>query len=181
MRKGIIILLIICFVFLITLLAACGTQDAADVEESNTTEDVEALFESDEVVNNFIIHYNSISGSPIIDISRGNIDEKCLGHTYDHQIEILDGADGAIHITLSADNDHPDMLDLRDAFRDIMLTLDPTLTDEDAYAAFDEAAVNPGARSDMKLGKIQYNCFWTVELSDGNRSFGRIEAGLPLE
>lgn len=144
-----------------------------------TTESVEAIYPSDEVVNDFIVSYNSISSSPITDTKQGNIKQKCYGKTYDHSIEILNGADKAIHVSVFASYDHPDMMELRDAFRDVLLTLDPSLTDEEVYKAFDMAANNPSARTDMVLGNVAYNCFWTVEHSDGSRSFGRIETSLP--
>lgn len=183
--KRIMVLLTIFSVLLATLLTACGKPQESvpsvspDVE--NVEESVEAVFPTDEVVNNFIITYNSLSNSPIIYIEQGNIKSKCYGHTYDHRIEILNGADNTLHITIEADYNHPDMTELRDAFRDVMLALDPTLTDEEAFNAFDEATNNPSSRSNMELGNVAYNCYWTVELSNGNRSFGRIEADLPLE
>ena len=157
-----------------------STEETTVVSEELEEEKEKPIYEDDEIVNKFIVDYNAISQSPITDIQNGSIKEKCYGHTYDHRIEVLNGADSALHVKIGADFDHPEMEELRDAFRDIMLILDPSISEEEAYAAFDLAKDDNTARSDMTLGKVSYNLYWTVEFSDGSRNFGRIEAELPL-
>ena len=150
-------------------------ENIAEKEESG-----EILFEDDEGVNSFIVKYNSISGSPLVDLEKGNTRNKCYGHTYERYAEIVNGADGTIYFTVNADFENPEIADLRDAFKDGVLTLDSSVSEEDAYSAFDKALEDENYRTDQAIGNVTYTIYQTVELSKG-KSFGRFDLSCPMQ
>lgn len=146
-------------------------------QPENTSPETEmaVLFESDEVVNEFIVRYNGISSSPFIDLEKGNIRTKCFAHTYARYVEILNGADDNFHVTVNADYEHQDVADLRDAFKDVVMTLDPSITAEQAYEEFDKKNYRS---DDTSIGNVTYKIYNTI---DPSISMGRIDFSIPTE
>ena len=183
---------------LLVVLAGCGKSqsnnsaemESTQVEESSTSNQSEPSTESDEsgepeyardeVVNSFITAYNSLSPSPITNISEGNIRTKFFGSTYGHSIEMINGANGRLHISVSANSSDPDMASLRDAFHDVVATLDPNLSDEEIYAAYDAALEYGYLIEDEALGNVNYMWCPTVELSRGT-SLGHFEVSTDVD
>ena len=152
---------------------------AVQQEVVESTEDGEEDASQDTYIGNAAVHrfvrdYNNISSSPIDGISEGNIRTKYYGYTYDRQIEMLDGDDGALHITVRANYNHPEMAEMRDVFHDVVATLDPTLSDDVIYDAYDRALEENLIVENVQLGTVTYTWTPTVELSSGP-SFGRFE------
>lgn len=149
-------------------------ESKSDSSETSPETTVEESYADDAVVNRFITDYNAYSSSPIVDIRQGNIRTKYYGRTYDRQIEVINGSDGMIHVTVSASVNYPDMADLREAFSDVVHVIDPNLTDDEIYAAYD-AVVQGGYRvEDSQLGIVHFTWCPTVELSKG-LSLGHFE------
>ena len=145
------------------------------VTEKVTEEVIETIYEEDKEVNDFLVRYNKISKSPITDGEKGNVRQKYHGHTYDRWIEILNGADNKFYVTLHAEYEHQDIADLRDAFKDVVITLDSSISEEVAYEEFDKAISDETFRVDKEIGKVTYKMFNTI---DASIAMGRIDISI---
>lgn len=151
------------------------------VEEPAPTEEPEpVLYEEDEVVNQFLTNYNAISNSPFEDLSRGNIRQKVHGHSYGYWCTLLHAADtNKILVTIDETDDNASVgvSGMRDVFRDVVVSIDPSLSDEEIYAYFDKMMELGGFKEEGPiLGNTEISYSPDVDLSWG-RSRGYIKVG----
>lgn len=151
---------------------------SSDVNPSN--EVVENTSSDTDIINQFLQAYNATSSSPIEDIRPGNTSKKFYGHTYGRYTEILYGADGALHITVSADKDYPSMGDLQEAFCDIATCLDSALSSDEVLTAYDALLAEDHLAEDVELGILKVTWVPTKELSSGT-SVGHLEISVPVD
>lgn len=121
----------------------------------------------DDVVNSFIMSYGKMSSSPIESISNGNIRTKYFGFSYGYYLEMLHANDtDKICVTISETNENADegTAGMADVFRDVAVTIDPDLTDEEIASYFD--SLNNGEYSSIgsRLGAIEIKYSPDVEL-----------------
>ncbi len=169
--------------------AACGSTSGSDsmsqtsTEEKVTTEETpteESLsYAEDEIVNQFITDYNAITQSEFSDISKGNIRTKYFAYSYGYYCELLNSnATNKINITINETNENADLgvAGMRDIFHDVAITIDPSLSDEEVYAYFDELVSNEFMKEGDILGSMVILYVPDKELSNGH-SRGHIEIG----
>lgn len=142
-----------------------------NVNTAQAEESVEYV--DDKVVNQFMADYDSITNSPITDISNGNIRTKYFFKTYGFNIEIINVSNAdAICIDISINGDMDSHVpEMRDVFHDIVKTLDSELSDDDIYSFFDEKTVDGNCAHEATLGHLICSVFLTGNF-DGN---GRID------
>ena len=101
-------------------------------------------------------------------VSKSNISFKC---------ELLNSAaTNKINVTISETNENADIgvCGMREVFHDVALTIDPSLSDKEVYAHFDELVGNEYIKDDDVLGSMVILYVPDVELSSGH-SRGHIE------
>ena len=176
------------FIILFSL-SACGGSSNNDstsslsneediVIQDNIPESTEepVIYAQDEVVNQFIIKYNAITNSEFTDISKGNISTKYYANSYGYYCELLNTADtDKINVIINETNENADIgvSGMRDIFHDISVTIDPSLSDEEVYAYFDELVSSEYIKEDV-LGSMGIRYVPDKELSSGY-SRGHIE------
>lgn len=158
---------------------ATQPKDATRATSSSNNEDT-TTYAEDSVVNDFIVAYNAISGSPIESVSKGNIRTKYFGYSYGYYLQLLHANNtGKISIDINETNENADVgvPGMRDVFHDAAKTIDPSLSDDDIYGYFDAAVENPSNRGDGQLGSIAVFYSADVDLSSGHsRGYIRLSA-----
>ena len=104
---------------------------------------------------------NSITQNEFTDISKGNIRTKYFAYSYGYYCELLNSnATNKINVTINETNDNADIgvSGMRDIFHDVAVTIDPSLSDEEVYAHFDEF----GSYCIRKntIGQVDLTKFW---------------------
>lgn len=174
------------------LLVACGaplSNDMKEVEniessiieenEINVREEVELernKYADDDVVNQFIIDYNTISGSNFSDIEKGNIRTKYYAFTYGYYCELLNANDtNKINIKIWETNDNADVgvVGMKDVFHDVAKAIEPSLSDNIIYSFFDDL-INQGVQQTSTLSTMEVLFSPDIDLSNGY-SRGHIE------
>lgn len=147
--------------------------DAPSNSQSNETinTEEEPIFVEDIVVNQFIIDYNSITNSPITEISEGNIKTKYYFKTYGFRTEIINANSAEAGYTSVSINGNMDshVPEMRDAFHDVVKTLSPDLSDEEIYSFFDEKTVYGNCAHDTPLGTLICSVFLTGNADNNGR------------
>lgn len=164
---------------------------AADIDDLNVIADGsgklnkqvaaldDTLYEEDGLINEFLIAYNNNSSSPIKDVDRGNHRAKVYGHTYDRQIEVLDASNDQIKVYVNATFEQQDMADLKEAFRDVVTTLDTKISDEEAYSTYDACLNSDSLKVEGEIGTVSYMFIPSHKLSESIYT-GHFEVSLPL-
>ena len=153
------------------------TTNAGSTSNESGTNAGATKYADDDVVNAFIANYNGTSGSPFTDISKGNIKTKYYAYSYGYYCELLDSnATKKISVTITETNDNADVgvAGMRDVFRDVMKTIDSSLSDDDIYSYFDTMVA--GKQSTGTLSNAEISFTPDVDLSSGH-SRGHIEVG----
>lgn len=187
------IICVIMSLLMVFLLVACGSssnnsENQTSADESTYTEEKEAentvvpkeevvVYAEDDVVNQFIADYNSISQSQFTDIKKGNIRTKYFAYSYGYYCELLNSsATKKIHISITETNENADLgvSGMRDIFHDIAITIDPTLSDEEVYDHFDALHSDGYMKEGDVLGSMVILFVPDKDLSGGH-SRGHIE------
>lgn len=132
---------------LLLLLAGCGSSSPAPETKSTPEPEKpkEILFDSDEVVNVFLMAYNSTAEItiPIEEVERGNIKTKALVYMDDLHFEIVhvnnpyeEDAD-YLSLSIGADPENEETK-LRAVFRDVIVASRPEISEEDVASAWEE-------------------------------------------
>lgn len=122
-----------------------------------------------EPLETFFETYNALSASPMEDIEKGNIRTKYFAHTYNTWCEVLYPTGGGLCVTITATNDNDTRNvfcdDMRNAFHDVVKTLNSDIPDDAIAAAFDGAI---GGELSGTLDNVAYR-FYTHTGVGGNR------------
>ena len=169
------------------IVVACGsTSDNDNISQSSTEENVtteeattekSVTYADDEVVNQFITDYNSITQSAFSEISKGNIRTKYFANSYGYYCELLNSnATNKINVTINETNENADLgvAGMRDVFHDVAITIDPSLSDDEVYTYFDELVSSEFMKEGDTLGSMVILYVPDKELSNGH-SRGHIE------
>lgn len=120
---------------------AAKSEDSSSEEKSDaSTDETDTVYADDSVVNEFITSYNAISSSPFADIENGNIRTKNFAYSHTYYFELLHADDtDKIDVTITETNDNADVgvKGMKDAFREVVLAINPSLSSEEIDAYFD--------------------------------------------
>lgn len=96
-------------------------------------------FESDDIVNDFFIKYNSIAIHQITPdmIKRGNIDTKAIVYADGFNIEIINVSGRTLDISIKTNPENEKTV-LLTVFSDCIKAMNPTLSDEEILSAWKE-------------------------------------------
>lgn len=99
--------------------------------------DTQVYFESDDIVNDFFIKYNSFATNQIPQsmIKRGNIDTKALVYADEFNIEIINVSDSALDISIGTNPENEKTV-LLTVFSDCIKAMKPMLSDEEILSAW---------------------------------------------
>lgn len=153
-----------------------GQSPAGAPAEDPEPEEPEPIAD-DEVVNEFTTDYNEVSASPITEVSDGNIRTKFFGYSYGYYLELLHANDtGKIHVSIAETNKNAEagVAGMRDVFHDVARTMDPSLSDDEIYAFFDNLLAGGVLTEDQQLGSMLVQFVPDKVLSSGP-SRGHIE------
>ncbi len=142
------------------------------VEESRPTEEKEPIaLAEDQIVNQFMVDYNTITNSPITDISKGNIRTKYYFKTYGFRIEIINATSAAAGYTSVSINGNADfhVPEMRDVFHDVVKTFEHDLSDEEIYTFFDEKTVYGNCAHETPLGSLICSVYLTGNFDENGR------------
>lgn len=131
----------------------------------------------DDVVNEFITAYNAISGSPITEVEDGNIRTKFFAYSYGYYLELLHANDtDKITVTISETNENASagVAGMRDVFCDVVRTIDPSVTADQASTFLDSLISGGVIADDQQIGTARVLFVPDAELSNGH-SRGHIE------
>lgn len=126
-------------------------------------------FADDEIVNDFIISYNKLSSSPLVNIEKGNIRTKYNALSAGYFFELLNAADtNAIRVTINQTNETAEygVKGMKEVFHNVVKTIDPSLSDQEVGVFFDNM-VSGYQIEDQELGKAKISFSPDVELSYG--------------
>lgn len=132
---------------LLLLLTGCGsTTLAPELKATSETEKPKVVFfDSDEVVNDFLIAYNSTAEItiPIEEVEHGNIKTKALVYMDDLYFEIIHVEnpyeEDADYLSLKIGSDpENEETKLRSVFRDVIAASRPEIGEEDVASAWEE-------------------------------------------
>lgn len=117
------------------------TTENITIESKINKQEIEKIVD-DKVVNNFIISFNAISDSDLIEIERGHIRTKFTARSFDYFIELWNSNDtDKISIQINGD-DNKGIDGMRQLFRDSVKAIDKDLGDDVIYNFFDTALAN---------------------------------------
>lgn len=184
-----IVRMIVCLMMMTNLAACSGSSEKDAPAETPTPEPTveptpeptpEAIvYATDKVVNQFITDYNAISQSPFSDIEKGNIRTKFFAYSYTYYCELLHANDtDKMRVSISETNESADVgvAGMRNIFHDVVITIDPELSDDEVFAYFDELVKNEHM-TDGAIGTMTINFVPDLELSGGhNRGHITIDA-----
>ncbi|MDO5015333.1 MAG: hypothetical protein Q4E28_05220 [Clostridia bacterium] len=124
-----------------------GFEKSQNFETSveNTEKNIKNVYADDEVVNNFIIEYNKISKEPLKDIEKGNIRTKYFASNYGYFLEILHtNSTDKVKVSINITNDtvKEGVVGMRDVFHNVVKAIEPSLSDDEIYAYFDNLVKN---------------------------------------
>ena len=170
------------------LLTGCGAAAPAP-ELTPAPEPVkpkEVLFGSDEVVNGFLIAYNSAAEIPIPaeEVERGNIKTKALVYIDDLYFEIIhvEGFSGdnpyiSLMFGVAPENERTKLLAV---FRDVIAAVRPEITAEDVGAAWEELHESGYGVQDYALEDILIDYFPDLGTVTVGPKKPRIDMKIPL-
>lgn len=147
------------------------------IPASEPASEASAIYAEDEVVNTFISEYNRISQSPFEGIEKGNIRTKYLASSLGYWFELLHANDtDKIHVTITETNETAEagVPGMREVFHSVVKAIDPSLSDDDIYAHFDELSSNEYMVDNDVFGSMIIRYYPDKELSSGH-SRGHIE------
>ncbi len=133
---------------------------SSEEESAKSTDESDTVLADDSVVNDFISSYNAISSSPLTDIEKGNIRTKYYAYSYTYYFELLHADDtDKIDVTITETNDNADegVKGMRDAFRDVVLAINPSLSSEEIDAYFDNMVSGNFSPNETVHGNLSAN------------------------
>ena len=148
-----------------------------DINSTKNTSEEKPKYAEDEVVNNFIENYNSISNSPIINIEKGNIRTKYFGETYGYRIEMLNANDTnkiVLTINKTEENENIGMEGMKEVFHDAIKVIILDVSEEDINNYFDNLVSNEYMVTEEAFNQTEILFVPDKELSYGHSS-GHIE------
>ena len=154
-----------------------STLNHISVESSSAVEQSSEELVKDGVVNNFIRTYNLHSTSPLSDIQKGNIRTKYYAFSYGYYLELLHSdATDKIFVSISETNENADIgvSGMRDVFHDIVMTIEPELSDEEVYNYFDNLVTGEYLKENDTFSSMLITYVPDKDLSSGH-SRGRID------
>lgn len=119
---------------LVLLLTGCGAAaPAPDPAPTTTPKPKPVFFDTDEVVDRFLIDYNAVAEFPVPaeEVERGNIKTKALVYMEDLSFEVIHAPE-FLSLSFSAEE-----AKLRAVFRDVIAAVRPEISAEDVGAAWD--------------------------------------------
>lgn len=160
------------------LLIGCGDSSSNNGQNANTeahtiieeNELNSVVYAEDDVVNEFIIHYNELSEEDFTDIRKGNIRTKYYAFSYGYYCELLNSnVTNKINVSISQTNDTAEagVAGMRDIFRDVVKTIDSSLIDDEIYACFDQLIAEGHLKEGVELGSTTIMFAPDVQLSGG--------------
>ena len=145
------------------------TKDSSKKETENP-EKIVTKYVDDKVVNTFINDYNSKSNSSLEDIKKGNIKTKYFATSYGYYLELLHANDtDKINVTINQTNENSasGVAGMKEVFRDIVKSIEPSLTDDEINSYFDKLVSNE-AITDSNLASLIIKYVPDKELSYGH-------------
>lgn len=145
------------------------TKDSSKKEPENPEKTV-TKYVDDKVVNAFINDYNSKSNSSLEDIKKGNIKTKYFATSYGYYLELLHANDtDKINVTINQTNENSasGVAGMKEVFRDIVKSIEPSLTDDEINSYFDKLVSNE-AITDSNLASLIIKYVPDKELSYGH-------------
>ena len=145
------------------------TKDSSKKETENPEKTV-TKYVDDKVVNAFINDYNSKSNSSLEDIKKGNIKTKYFATSYGYYLELLHANDtDKINVTINQTNENSasGVAGMKEVFRDIVKSIEPSLTDDEINSYFDKLVSNE-AITDSNLASLIIKYVPDKELSYGH-------------
>ena len=145
------------------------TKDSSKKETENPEKTV-TKYVDDKVVNAFINDYNSISNSSLKDIKKGNIKTKYFATSYGYYLELLHANDtDKINVTINQTNENSasGVAGMKEVFRDIVKSIETSLTDDEINSYFDNLVSNE-AITDSNLASLIIKYVPDKELSYGH-------------
>ena len=145
------------------------TKDSSKKETENPEKTV-TKYVDDKVVNAFINDYNSKSNSSLEDIKKGNIKTKYFATSYGYYLELLHANDtDKINVTINQTNENSasGVAGMKEVFRDIVKSIESSLTDDEINSYFDNLVSNE-AITDSNLASLIIKYVPDKELSYGH-------------
>ena len=154
-------------------------QEAQSTEVVEETEAVMKYFETDMIVNNFFVAYNTIAESPIdvTEIEKGNIKTKALVYIDDFSMEVINAAD-FLSVSISVDPENEDTK-LLSIFSSCIKAMYPNVTDDEISTAWDAIHETGYMVEDYDFNGIKITYVPSKELSWGTSAL-RIDLSFPL-
>ena len=149
--------------------SAEATKDSSKKETENPEKTV-TKYVDDKVVNAFINDYNSKSNSSLEDIKKGNIKTKYFATSYGYYLELLHANDtDKINVTINQTNENSTsgVAGMKEVFRDIVKSIETSLTDDEINSYFDNLVSNE-AITDSNLASLIIKYVPDKELSHGH-------------
>lgn len=143
--------------------------DEPEKIEQDEPEEAEPVYAKDEVVNDFIKSYNAISSDPFSSIEKGNIRTKYNAMSQTYYFELLNSnATDKIKVTIDQTDENADkgVAGMRDVFHDVILAIDPSLSEEDVYSLFDDM-LSGNLLTEREIGNITVTFCPDKDLSNG--------------
>ena len=145
------------------------TKDSSKKETENPEKTV-TKYVDDKVVNAFINDYNSKSNSSLEDIKKGNIKTKYFATSYGYYLELLHANDtDKINVTINQTNENSasGVAGMKEVFRDIVKSIETSLTDDEINSYFDNLVSNESI-TDSNLASLIIKYVPDKELSYGH-------------
>ena len=125
----------------------------------------------DQVVNDFIVRYNSLSPNPLSDIEQGNVRTKYHAQSNGYYFELLHANDtGKIYVSINQTNESASQgtLGMRESFTYAVKAIDSSIPDNEINSLFDSLISGEVIVENAKLGKTIINYVPDKELSGGH-------------
>ncbi len=147
------------------------TETSDTTNQKDDTDKSSGIYVEDAVVNQFISDYNSITQSQFTEFEKGNIRTKYFSHSYGYYCELLHANDtDKIRITISETNENAEVgtLGMKDVFRDVVKTVDPSLNDDSINEYFDKLNKSKDTITENAFGTMTIKFVPDQELSRGH-------------
>ena len=153
-----------------------------EVQNTEVVEEIEAVmkyFETDMIVNNFFVVYNTIAESPIAatEIEKGNIKTKALVYIDDFSMEVINAADFlSVSISVAPENEATKLLSI---FSSCIKAMYPNVADDEISTAWNAIHKTGYMVEDYDFNGIKITYVPSKELSWGTSAL-RIDLSFPL-
>ena len=139
-------------------------------KKETSSEKTNSKYVDDRIINDFINSYNQNSNSPLENIKKGNIKIKYFASSYGYYLELLHANDtDKINVTINQTNENSasGVAGMKEVFRDIVKSIETSLTDDEINSYFDNLVSNE-AITDSNLASLIMKYVPDKELSHGH-------------